>query len=170
MEQERINELLDGNLDYFDEFYQETKQKVFYNIYAILKDTSLSEDALQETYIRFLKNRDKLKKEKNIIGYLFVISRNIALDMIKKKKKEEYLDEYTLNNIHEKKNPYVDDLIDNMKKILKDQEFEIVIMHLVNEMTHKEIAKILKKPLGTITWAYNNAIKKIRKGMNINEG
>ena len=170
METKKLELLLDGDLSYFDEFYQETKQKVFYNIYSILKDTSLSEDALQETYIKFLKNRENLKKDQNIIGYLFVISRNISLDIIKKRKKETELSDYELVNAHEEKSPYVDDVMEKMKKILKDQEFQIVIMHLVNDMTHKEIAKLLNKPLGTITWAYNNAIKKIRKGMRINEG
>ena len=171
MEKEKLQSLLLGDMSYFDEFYQETKQKVFYNIYAILKDTSLSEDALQETYIKFLNNRSKINIKDNVLGYLFVISRNIALDLIKKRKKETQFDDYALDSLHEEKeDSFVEDIIPKMKAILKDTEFEIVIMHLVNEMTHKEIASLLHKPLGTITWAYNNAIKKIRKGMNIHEG
>lgn len=35
-------------------------------------------------------------------------------------------------------------------------------------MSHKEIAKLLHRPLGTILWAYNNALKKLKKGMEKN--
>ena len=32
-----------------------------------------------------------------------------------------------------------------------------------NDLKHKEIAKIMKKPLGTITWLYNKAVKKMKE-------
>ena len=31
------------------------------------------------------------------------------------------------------------------------------------ELTFKEISEILEKPMGTVTWLYNSAIKKLRK-------
>ena len=45
------------------EGHEETKYKVFYNILSIVKDEVSAEDILQETYLRFLNNLDKLKKE-----------------------------------------------------------------------------------------------------------
>ena len=166
MEQVLLDRLLDGDLSLFDQFYQETHRKVFYNILAILKDPVVAEDALQETYIRFLNNKENLKKEKNILGYLFVISRNISLDMIKKRNRETSISEYDLNSLHEEYNPsYQSEIFEIMKKILSDVELQVVVLHVLNDMTHKEISEILKKPLGTITWTYNNAIKKLRKGM-----
>ena len=52
-----------------------------------------------------------------------------------------------------------------MKEILSDKEYRIVILHVLNGMSHKEIASLLHRPLGTITWAYSNAIKKLQKGL-----
>ena len=106
-----IDKLLEGDLSYFEEFYEETKYKVFYNILSIVKDEVSAEDILQETYLRFLNNLDKLKKEKNILGYLFVISRNISLDYIKKRNKEKPLDELTLSNIKDDEQSDYDDQI-----------------------------------------------------------
>ncbi len=160
---EDLKYLLDGDMSHFDSFYEKTKRSVFCNIFAILKDYSLSEDVLQETYLKFLNNLPKLRHESNILGYLFVISRNIALDVIKKKKRECSLEPFE-NNLNVTKN-HENDVITKAKEILKDEEFEIVILHVVNELTHKEIAKLKHKPLGTITWAYNNAIKKLKKGL-----
>ena len=36
----------------------------------------------------------------------------------------------------------------------------------MGEVTFKEIAAILDEPMGTITWRYNEAIKKLRRNFN----
>ena len=48
------------------------------------------------------------------------------------------------------------------RALLDRLDQEIVIMHVIGELKHREIAAILKKPLGTITWKYNQAINKLR--------
>lgn len=55
--------------------------------------------------------------------------------------------------------PYLDELT----ATLTEEEREIVIMHAVWGYKHKEIAKEKGLPLGTVTWKYNEAIKKLRK-------
>ena len=161
-----IENLLNGELSYFNEFYEKTKYKLFYNILAILKDPVLSEDALQETYLKFLNNLNKLKKEKNILGYLMVVSRNVALDMLKKSSREVQIDDYNLSLINDNGiNFEYSNILLKVKEILSDMEFQIFILHVINEMKHKEISRLLKKPLGSITWAYNNALKKLKKGL-----
>ncbi len=167
--EEEFKELLKGNMDYFDSFYEQTKRKIYYNIFAILKNRELSEDALQETYLRFLTNLPSLKEEKNVLGYLFVISRNIALDILKKQKRHVDIQEFENTPLFQVNEEYEDDaLLKKVKEILNDKEYEIVILHLVNNLTHKEIAKLMHRPLGTVLWAYNNAIKKLKKGIDIN--
>ncbi len=36
-------------------------------------------------------------------------------------------------------------------------------MHILAELTFREIAAILGKPLGTVTWKYRNAVSKLQK-------
>ena len=36
-------------------------------------------------------------------------------------------------------------------------------MHAINDLKFKEIASITKKPLGTVLWIYNKAIKKLKE-------
>lgn len=50
-----------------------------------------------------------------------------------------------------------------IRKLLSEKEYKILILHVLEEYTHKEIAKELRIPIGTVTWSYNNALKKIRK-------
>ncbi|MBQ2264785.1 MAG: RNA polymerase sigma factor [Oscillospiraceae bacterium] len=46
---------------------------------------------------------------------------------------------------------------------LSEDEREIVQMHLSAELTFREIAAILKRPLGTVAWKYRTAIGKLQK-------
>ncbi|MBQ2988568.1 MAG: sigma-70 family RNA polymerase sigma factor [Clostridia bacterium] len=48
------------------------------------------------------------------------------------------------------------------EKILSENEFRIVILHAVNDMKFKDIAKILGGLEATVRWQYNNAIKKVK--------
>lgn len=46
---------------------------------------------------------------------------------------------------------------------LSEDEQEIVRLHIAAELTFREIAEVLKKPLGTVAWKYRNAIGKLQK-------
>lgn len=46
---------------------------------------------------------------------------------------------------------------------LKPKEREIINMKIMGDMTFQEIADILGKPLGTVTWQYREAINKLRR-------
>ena len=51
------------------------------------------------------------------------------------------------------------------KRVLTAEELTIVLLYSVNGYKHREIAKILDKPLGTVLWSYNNSLKKIKKAI-----
>ncbi len=160
-----ISEMQRGDMSHFDSFYRETRKAVFYNIFSYVRDYALSEDVLQETYVRFLEKIADLDERKNILGYLFVLSRNIALDEIRKRKKQAEWESVENDREYANEENHAGfEVIEKCKELMNEKEFEIVILHVVNAMTHKEIARLKKKPLGTITWAYNHAIKKLKKG------
>ncbi|MBR2086805.1 MAG: sigma-70 family RNA polymerase sigma factor, partial [Oscillospiraceae bacterium] len=46
---------------------------------------------------------------------------------------------------------------------LTEDEQEIVRLHLPAELTFREIASVLKRPLGTVAWKYRNAIGKLKR-------
>lgn len=150
---------------YFEEFFELTKKQIYYNIYALLKDHQLAEDALQETYVVFLNSIHKVNKKKSVLGFLYKISRNKAIDFYRKRKSEvplEKMENYIESSVE---HTYDDSerLLKKLQSILNDKEYEIVIMHVISEMTHKEIGQLYKIPTNTVIWVYNKAIKKIKE-------
>ena len=124
----------------------------------------MSEDLLQETYVKFLTNIKNIDDKVNVLGYLIVMSKNITLDYFKKNNRIETLNEEDIsfedNKIHETM------LVSKIKEILNDIEFKILILHILGELTFNEIKDIVKKPLGTVLWIYNQSLKKVRKELN----
>ena len=157
-------ELKRGDQTHFNWFYENSKKQLFYNILSYTKNYELSEDLLQETYVKFLTNIKNIDDKVNVLGYLMVMSKNITLDYFKKNNRIETLNEEDIsfedNKIHETM------LVSKIKEILNDTEFKILILHILGELTFNEIKDIVKKPLGTVLWIYNKSLKKIRKELN----
>ena len=163
-----IEEMQKGNMEYFNAFYEETKKAVFYNIFALTKSHETSEDLLHDTYVKFLKEIKNIDLNKSIGGYLMMISKNITLDYFKKNNRIELNDEESKYVEKENKNELDQNLLlEKIKGILKEKEFQIFVLHALNDLTFEEIAKIIKRPLGTVIWSYNNSIKKIKKEVEI---
>lgn len=152
-----------GDRSVFSEFYDLTKNQVFNNIVALTKNYEISEDILQDTYVLFLKKLQSIE-DTNILGFLMVTSRNLTIDYFKKYSKVVNLDDSSIeiacNDKREIDNKL---LLAKIEKILKDKEFEIFVMHVMSDLTFEEIARIKKRPLGSVLRSYNNAIKKIQK-------
>ena len=55
-----------------------------------------------------------------------------------------------------------------MKRCVSEYEVEIVIKHVVEDFTFKELAEFYQKPIETIFSTYKRAINKIKKGVNKN--
>ena len=157
-------EIKRGDQSHFNWFYENSKKQLFYNILSYTKNYELSEDLLQETYVKFLTNIKNIDDKVNVLGYLMVMSKNITLDYFKKNNRIETLNEEDIS--FEDNKIYETMLISKIKEILNDIEFKILILHILGELTFNEIKDIVKKPLGTVLWIYNKSLKKVRKELN----
>lgn len=68
-----------------EKLYKEYKNLMYKEANNILKDTSLAEDAVQQSFIKIIKNIEKIdeKNEAKTRSFLVIICRNIALDIYK---------------------------------------------------------------------------------------
>ncbi|MBX2952739.1 MAG: sigma-70 family RNA polymerase sigma factor [Leadbetterella sp.] len=70
------------------DIYLRYKDAVFTNIKYFVKDEAIANDILQDVFVAFWENRSHLTSEKNIAGWLFVVSHNKSLNYVKKKVRE----------------------------------------------------------------------------------
>ncbi len=166
-----LDEFKNENLTNFSDFYDRTKKSIFYNILSFVKSHEVAEDLLQETYVKFLNNIHSINKGKTILGYLMMISKNCSLDYLRKISKENLSLDDEENNLevktHEDYNQDKLILLEKMRTHLKEKEYNVVMLHIYDEMSFAEISSSLKVPLGTVLYRYNNAIKKLKEVMDV---
>lgn len=56
-------------------------------------------------------------------------------------------------------------VLDAAMECLEQDEREIVILHALTGLRHREIAEALDMPEGTVLSKYNRALKKMRKAL-----
>jgi RNA polymerase sigma-70 factor (ECF subfamily) len=94
---------------------------------------------------------------------LTIIARNKALNLYKENKRMVY-DEDILRNVTYQTDYHQYSDVDQILSYLDSQEDrEIITYHVLLDYKFKDIAKILKKPLGTVLWKYNKAIKYLKE-------
>ena len=159
---EIIKELKNNDYRSFDEFYSMTSKLVYYIIAGIIRNKDTVEDLMQDTYLKFIQNINSVNPNKNPNAYLAQIAKNLALNEFKKSKRVVVDDTYFTNL---KDHRYSGDSGIDLGIInhLIGLEKEVVTLKLIGDLKFREIAVMLDKPLGTIQWIYNNAIKKLRE-------
>ena len=75
-----VKSLQNGNMTVFDSIYHETKGIVYYTILNILKDKSLSEDIMQDCYLKALEKIHSFKPTFSFKSWIVVSARNLALN------------------------------------------------------------------------------------------
>lgn len=164
---ELVKQLQNGDIEAFDDIYYQTKNIVYYSIFIILKDYQLSEDIMQDTYLKAINKIHTYKRKAHFKSWLVTIAKNLAINEFNRRKRELLIDigdhEYIFGCTASTSENEV--LISQIFKILSDTEKEVVLLHVVGDLKHREIAALLNKPLGTVTWTYNQAIKKLRNNI-----
>ena len=159
---EYIEQFKAGDYASFGEFYKLTSKQVYFSALGVLKSPSLADEIVQETYVAFLKNVDKMDPNGNIGVYLAVIARNKSLNRIKYERRTIY-DEDAVTAAKADVGG-TDFEAEDLLNLLDDSlDREIVVYHVISGFRFREIAKTVGKPLGTVLWRYNRAMKLLRE-------
>ena len=160
-----------GSEEGFEVVYHLTKKTVFYVIFSIIKDYGLAEELMQDTYIKIRQTISSYTPQTNALAWITRIAKNLTINAYHKRKREMISDE--IENDYLFSSDGENTIINNMllKKLLQTlpiDERQVVILHTLG-YKHREIALQLDKPLGTVLWLYNKAIKKLQKEGRQNE-
>jgi len=171
IEKEIVKKAKNGDQEAFSWLYQKYGEQIFRFIYWRTSDKHLAEDLLQEV---FLKAWDKIEsyKERNlpIKAWFYRIARNTVIDHYRTKKSDFSLDDVSVElasykpDLAEKIDTNIE--IEKIKKainLLPDTQKEVIVLKFIEELTNKEIAKILKKSEGAIRLIQFRALRHLKE-------
>lgn len=176
-----VARMVQGDKTALKEIYISYAGYIYRIIYEVLQNKENAEDVTSEFFIRLWDKAGQFKPGSGHKGYLAVIARNMAVDFLRKHKKEELtflLQDLGEEGEEEKKGSrkLAEDKLSQVEEqvigsmtirqalgMLKPSERQIISLKVLGEMTFKEIAAAMEIPMGTVTWKYQNAIKKLRR-------
>ncbi len=165
MKKAEVDKLLcrvaDGDNNAFEQLYVSTGRGVYAFVLSYLHSRQDAEDVVQNVYLKIKTSVCGYRRGTNASAWILQIAKNTALDFLRKRKQEIYLDEIE----HIGKSDEVDsgEVITAIEKHLSEEEQRIVILHALWGYKHREIGHILSLPTGTVTSKYKRSIEKLQK-------
>ena len=157
-----LNKIARGDNDALGRLYAETRRGVYAFLFSYFKNKDDCEDALQTTYLKVKQNAAKYSSG-NGLAWILQIAKNVALNELRAKANREKFQSEAIKSDCAVAEPNCGGtLMDLMKKILDEDEQRIVALHAVAGYKHKEIAKFLNCPVGTVTSKYKRAADKLK--------
>ena len=168
-----IKAILSGDKQGLRDIYDAYLDYIYRIVYGVVGKREDAEDITSEFFIKLWQQADKYKAGSGHKAYLATIARNMAIDHMRKYKKE-VLESFTQENEDEvffepvssddTEATVIEDVaIKEAISKLNEKEQQIINMKVLSEMTFAEISETLKVPMGTVTWRYREAIKKLRR-------
>ncbi len=159
----------------FQQMYAMYSENIFGVIYAVLKDEALSEEVLQDVFIKIWNNSTSYSEKKGrFFTWILNIARNAAIDKTRSKSyknaKQNQSDDYFVDILEEKSSFShkidaigVQKYIDSLEPLCKN----IIDLLFFKGYTQKEASKALEIPLGTIKTRNRSCIKTLRKTLAV---
>ena len=167
-EKKLVKTLNTGNLELINEFFEELYNKYKGLVcYIVSKYISSREDVFdiaQDVFLDFFNNANNVNT--SIKFYLTSSAKNKALDHLKKYNKIALVDvtDLDLLNNQSVSNDYLfKDTLKVLKDNLKTLEYNILSLHIFNELTFKEISSKLNMKESSVKTLYFRTLKKSRK-------
>lgn len=169
-----ITSIAEGKIDFLKNIYDILGKEVYLYAYTIIKDKDLAEDVAQDVFVKILRRAKTYLKGKNPKVWIMAITHNEAINVIRKRKNiifSEYNTQHkdVDNNVNIEKTVVNDEIINTYINKLEDTQQMIVRLHLLSDLTFKEVSNILGISMGKVTWQYNSAIKTLKTNIENRE-
>ena len=163
LDENLILRMAGGDKCAFRELYQQTSGAVYGFALSILKNHQDAEDVMHDTYLRTYTASITYEPKGKPLAWILTIVRNLSYNKLKSGRVNADIDAYTHLLVHEDSGQADDRMVlEKAMEILDFQERQIVILHALTGMKHREIGQLLDMPTGTVLSKYSRALKKVR--------
>lgn len=166
-EYEFIESIRSGDQTAFRTLYILYREDLYIWIFKFLKTHELSQEVLQDVFLKIWLNRRRIDPERNIKSFIYSVSKNTIIDYLRKISLDKSLVESITYEIHSKSTHAdsninyreVESHLSELLNRLPEKCRKVYILCKIEGRSHKEVSEILKISPSTI----NNQIVKASK-------
>ena len=158
--------------EYFSLLYQRYASKVFGKCLSILKDYDEAKDAVQEIFVKIMTNLASFGERAQFSTWIYSITYNYCIDVIRKKKKEKRLFTDDIERVPDVAAEEVPDEfllameVNRLKTILEllpQGDRMILLMKYQDDMSIRDISEVLEKTESAIKMKIKRAKHKAQE-------
>lgn len=172
-----LTDVIDGDLESFDILVDRYKNRLMNFVFRFVKDYDVSEDIVQETFLRVFRKRRDYKAIANFSTWIFTIAGNLAKSELRRRKRWNFLSidaanegekNFDLPDTGRKPDRVtairiLDDNVQSAIDSLPTKYKEALVLRDIEGMSYQQIAEIVEVPVGTVKSRVNRARMKMQK-------
>lgn len=155
-----------GDREALARLYEATKGAVYAAALGVLENHHAAQDVTQDTFVRLWEHAPGYRSQGSPMAWILTIARNLALSALRREARQEDLSPEEWEAIPAGEGPErVGDrlVLEAALGTLDETERQIILLHAVSGLKHREIAALLGLPLSTVLSKYNRGLKKMKK-------
>lgn len=166
---------LNGNKEAFSYIFDKYHKKIYRFILFKISTPELAEDLTSQVFLQVWEHILNKNKIKQLQAFIYQVARNKVIDYYRNKEKEELPLIFSDNYLTDQKSDQIkfdgevslNKTLDNQSLIkvinqLKGNYREVIVLRFVEELSIKEIAKILNKSKVNIRVLIHRALKELK--------
>ena len=149
-----------------EQLYDQYAHALFRYAVSLLNSAEDAEDAVQEVFVKIAREHRRLSRIRNMKAYLFIATRNSAYGILRRRLRGERLQEELCSDYLTRpaaEEELQSDAISKGFITLPIEQREVLVLHIYDGLTFKEIAKTIGSSTSTVTSRYRYGIEKLRK-------
>lgn len=164
LDEKLILRMAEGDNDAFRDLYEQTSSAVYGFALSILRNVHDAENVMHDAYIRIHRSAAAYQPKGKPMAWILTIVRNLCYTRLKSGDICEDISQYEdLLHVSEGEQTVDRMVLQKALEILPFEDRQIVILHALTGMKHREIAELLDLPTGTVTSKYKRSLAKMRK-------
>ena len=163
-----IRKIARGDKQALAQLYRDTGAAVYGFALSLLGNVQEAEDIQQDVFIRIWQSAGSYKAQGKPLAWIFTITRNLALMRFRDQKRTIAMTEEDWQAVFADRVQMDSEdriILKSLIETLSREEQNIVMLHAVAQLKHREIAQILDLPLSTVLSKYNRALKKLKQAI-----
>lgn len=157
-----------GDREAFARLYSLTQGAVYALALSLLQNNQEAQDTAQDVFVRVWESAPAYRPQGAAMAWLLTIARNMARTRLRQSGRQVSLEEEKWNAIPAERpevSPEDRQILQEALAQLGAEERQIVLLHAVTGLKHREIAQLLERPLSTVLSKYHRGLKKLKSLM-----
>lgn len=163
--EELLRQIALGSQQAFEELYRATDSAIYGYALSLMRNHHEAQDVMMDTYLKIRCAAHLYMPMGKPMAWILTITKNIARTKLRSAGRQIPLDDLEETTPSFDRDSEEAVALEQAMKVLGDQERQILILHAVTGLKHREIAEMLGMPLATVLSKYARSLKKLKKAL-----